>query len=362
MDDKRWAKDKKLKTEDIKNRKLSAHLHVVVREAGERTADACCAELVRQVGADRVSRVSLTPFWSTLREGLRQGHASGADWVMSVDADVLPTEDAVARVTEWATRSAADVGVLSGMIQDKFMAGIRYGGIRLYRSEIIPKVLDLIPVQGETVRPESTALTRLVAEGWRHELVPELVGLHDYEQYYRDIYRKAFLHMRKHGARAARFLELWLAHAAGDEDFRVALAGAADAWLWPADVDCDASHTVYRNADTLTRLGLQEKNTYVYKAGTVIEEIAKLRSNLDAGIMAPVSPAEHEAYNKSQPQQVKVDRVVRMGDQLKQLAADSDEVRSAIVHQIRRAVPDAALLGGFSRGELIRQILCRRRR
>jgi len=341
---------------------MSENLHVIVRAAGERTADYCCAELVRQTSANSVDRVELTPFWRTLREGLERGLKSGAPWILSVDADVIPATDTVSRVTDWMSRSDDKVGVISGMIQDKLMGCIRFGGIRLYRSSIIPLVLQLMPDQGDNVRPESCAISRLVEQGWQHITLPDLVGLHDYEQYYHDIYRKAFLHIQKHGARAARFLDLWMAGAKHDDDFRAALAGAADALLWQDNIDCDASHAVYQNKATLKRLGLVEKADLVFDVQQYRKEVGGLREALDNGTISPVSPFEQEAYDYSQAEADMLRRIQNIGTNLKLLAQHSPAAQSAVIHQVRRALPDQNFLNTFSVGELSRHVLSRFRR
>lgn len=329
-------------------------IHVIVRAAGERTADFCYRELARQTSVESVDRVELTPFWRTLREGLERGGRSGVPWVLSVDADVIPAEDVVARVMKWIDAAHDDIGVLSGMIQDKFMGGIRFGGIRVYRATVIPEMLALMPAQGENVRPESSAIGRLRERGWKHQTIPELVGLHDYEQYYRDIYRKAFLHMQKHGARAARLLDLWKSESVHDDDFRAALAGAADALLWRDDVDCDASHEAFRGEETLSRIGLVEKSEFDVDYSSYRETVQELRCALDAGKIAPVSPTEQHAFDLAQSEEELLQRVHRVGAAFKELAAVSPRVRSAVLHQARRALPDEAILDTFSVGELTR--------
>jgi len=338
------------------------NIHVIVRAAGERTADYCCAELVRQSTKSSVERIELTPFWRTLREGLEHGLNSGAPWVLSVDADVIPAIDAVHRVTGWIDRCDANVGVISGMIQDKLMGGIRYGGIRLYRSSVIPLMLELMPAQGENVRPESSAISRLTERGWRHETLPDLVGLHDYEQYYRDIYRKAFFHVQKHGARVARFLDLWMAGAKHDDDFRAALSGAADALICQDNVDCDASHSAYQNDTILHRMGLTEKNGFVFDDKHYGQEIHRLQTALDDGSIAPVSPIEQEAYDQARPEAEVLSRIQNMGGNLKLAAQRSPVAQSAVIHQVRRALPDQNLLDTFSMGELTSHAWSRIRR
>jgi len=331
---------------------MEMDLHVIVRAAGERTADYCCKELARQTSDDLVERIELSPFWRTLREGLERGLKSGAAWVMMCDADIIPSPDAVTHVRGWIKEADAKVGVLSGMVQDKLFGGIRFGGIRLYRASVIPDMLELMPPEGETVRPESSALHRLAERGWRHETVTELVGLHDYEQYYRDIYRKAFLHMQKHDYVAERFIPLWKKLAANDVDYRVALGGAASAILELGDVDCDVSHSAYRPEEVLQRLSLEEKDTLNLDQCIYEEKIMLLQESHDSGEISPVSLSIQNEYDYAMPEAQTVRRINRLGRNLKQFAEISSEARKAALHQVRRALPDQTILDTFSIGEL----------
>jgi hypothetical protein len=337
-------------------------LHCIIRAAGERTADACCAALIRQTSANDLERIELTPFWRTLREGLTRGMNSGAPWVLSVDADVLPSPEVVPHVMKWIGAADPKVAVVSGMIQDKFTATVRFGGIRLYRAEALSAMLDAMPEMGETVRPESTAIKRLTEQGWKHSLVPELVGLHDYEQYFRDIYRKAFLHMQKHGARMARFLELWMRLADEDADYQAALAGAADALVYRQAVDCDAGHEAFEDQNALARLGLLEKGPFEPARMNYAREIERLQALLDHGVVAPVSPDEQVEYERSQPEAVMMQQLARIGDVMKRLAAQSPALASASIHQVRRSISDDALLRTFSPGQLAAHLFRRWRR
>lgn len=330
------------------------NLHVIVRAAGERTAEYVCSEWARQSASAAVERVELTPFWRTLREGLDRGLKSGAPWVLSVDADILPAPDAVLRVQQWIAGAEPRTAVLSGMFQDKLLGGIRFGGVRVYRAAVIPEVLDAMPALGENVRPESSAITRLAGRGWQHKKITDLVGLHDYEQYYRDIYRKAFLHLQKHGYAAGRLIAFWKKMAPEDADYRVALGGGADALMALTEVDCDASSAVFQPTALLERLGIKEKLPLQFGADRYQVEIQRAQERLDSGEVEPVEPLDQNEFESARPESDLVQRIERIGDHLKLLAGHSPATRAAALHQVRRALPDGAILNTFGLGELVR--------
>ena len=333
---------------------MTKALHVIVRSAAERTAEYCCAELVRQTSPAQVERVEAAPFWRTLREGWERGLASGAEWVLSIDADVIPAPDAIQRVPACVQNAGAEAGVITCLIQDKLMGGMRFGGVRIYRARAIPDLLAVMPQQGSDVRPETATINRAVERGWRELQVPALLGIHDYEQYYRDIYRKAFLHMQKHGYMAARFLPAWKEKAALDADFRAALVGVGDALVQESEVDCDVQHAAYKPEEALARIGLTEKGPFSYDARRYDGEIRAWQEDLDTGRATPITPPDQLAHDRTLPEDHVVRRIERMGEQFKLYAGFSDKTRAAALHQARRALSDVDLLDTFSAAELMR--------
>lgn len=335
------------------------NVHVIVRSASERTAAYCCAQLVNQTSLQRVERVESAPFWSTLKEGWQRGLLSGAEWILSVDADVIPAPDVVARIQPLIEKANARVGVITCMVQDKLFGGGRYQGIRIYRRIAIDDLLAVMPPKGSDVRPETAAINRAVERGWVEQRVPVLLGLHDYEQYYRDIYRKAFLHMQKHCYIAARFLPAWKQQAARDPDFRIALAGAGDALYEMTEVDCDTTHRAYRPDAALQRTGLTEKGGLQFDVMRYREEVQAWQEAQDAGQIAPIDVLEQFACDCGAQNDEIVLRIKRIGENMKLYAGISSETKSAALHQVRRALPDSDLLGAFSINELIRHMLSR---
>lgn len=74
----------------------------------------------------------------------------------------------------------------------------RDAGIRFWRADHLEEAMATIPEAGATHRPESAARQAMHDRGRRSVQVKLVTCLHDYEQFYRDIYRKAALHSVKH--------------------------------------------------------------------------------------------------------------------------------------------------------------------
>ena len=201
-------------------------VHVVVREAGERTADAARALAAAEVGAGNVASIREVPFAAALRRGLELGAEAGRRWTLCLDADVLLRPGAIAdlvRAAEAARAQTPRLFGVSGQVADPLLGQVRIAGNSLYRTKHLPRALATGEFHAHKRRPE-THLKRVMAHAghpWRE--VGVRVGLHDDEQYFRDVFRTVFAHNRKH----ARFMpyarRYWARMAPGSPDHRVAL-------------------------------------------------------------------------------------------------------------------------------------------
>ena len=200
---------------------------VVIREAGERTAAAARAICEAQVGPDRVATVSEVPFAAALRRGLEVGAEAGRRWTLCLDADVLLAPGAVGLLVAEGERAATDdpaeLGV-SGIVADVLLGQLRHAGNHLYRTEYLARALERGVFDPAKRRPE-TVLKKTLARaghGWTNrDTAP--IGLHDAEQSFRDIFRKVYVHSRKHERFMAYAERFWHRRAAEDLDARVAL-------------------------------------------------------------------------------------------------------------------------------------------
>jgi hypothetical protein len=194
---------------------------VVVRESGERTANACCGLLTELLG-ETVHRVSARPFSATLRKSLELGERIGRPWTLCIDGDVLPLTG-LKNLVEDSRALSRQTFVVQGLIIDKLLPVRRPAGNHLYRTEHIGHALSLIPDE-EVLRPESEMILRMRARGYGFYQAKTVMGLHDFEQSLADVYAKAYLHSRKHGYFKEDVLSIWNILAGDDIDYAVALS------------------------------------------------------------------------------------------------------------------------------------------
>ena len=171
---------------------------VVVRSSGERTADLCVDRLVGLFSPASIFKVQTSPFSRAIIESLKIGMASNKEWLLCIDADVLVSVVGIKKLLLNIPRADANVFEIQGLVLDKFLPVVRPAGNHLFRREYAEKAIDAIPAEGTSLRPESDMLNRMSDAGFPWIQCDAIVGLHDYEQYRQDIYRKCFLHAQKH--------------------------------------------------------------------------------------------------------------------------------------------------------------------
>ena len=222
------------------SRPICEDITVIIRSASERTEDLCRRLLCEQVPAESISIIHERPFPQALRKALNIGMEHGRPWTLCVDADVLVGKDAVHILKERARSGADNVFEIQGMVLDKFFGGPRPAGNHLYRTSMLGRALNEIPTSDMSLRPETYMIRQMAAKGHAWVQLDTVVGLHDYQQYYRDTYRKAFTHAWKHKRYLPYLRRFWARMAERDADFDVALLAVRAALITEERARLDA--------------------------------------------------------------------------------------------------------------------------
>ena len=172
---------------------MTSDVLVVIRSSGERTEEACCHLLSRQVPDENIVIIHEVPFEAVVAKTFTLGSERGLRWTLAVDADVLFADEAVAKLMAIAEKADENVFEIQGQTLDKFFAGPRPAGHHLFRTSLFAKALAHVPQEGVSLRPESFVMKKMASTGYPWLQEELIVGLHDHEQYYRDIYRKSFV-------------------------------------------------------------------------------------------------------------------------------------------------------------------------
>lgn len=234
---------------------------VVIRSSNERTSGLCRELCLKQTSEDNLKIVQEVPFERALRKCYETGIASNKKWMVTVDADVLLVDSAIETLIQNAELMPQHYIQLEGRVFDKITGLYRQAGHRIYRAELLPLSLNQIPPEGEQVRPEFFTLQQMGALGNPSRRIPDVVGLHDFEQSFFDLYRKSFVHAVKHPywindliVRSTKRLDI-------DADYLVVLKGLWDGMTTKSIVSIDKRKFIEVGMAALESLGLEEKRS-----------------------------------------------------------------------------------------------------
>lgn len=241
---------------------MTRDVSVIIRRTGERTEDLCYKLLCEQVPPENVVLINEYPFWRAAQRSFEIGIELRRPWTLCLDADILLRRNAVQTLRNWALSADGNVTYVQGAIFDKiFGRRRRVAGPYFHRTSLLPGLLEYMPADGVSLRPDTDAAMRLAALGYPHLQKDAIIALHDFEQYYRDIYRKAFVHAHKHADYMSQLEPLWQRLADQDPDYQVALWGLRDGRLAST-----VSHDVRSFPRDISRLlrtkGWQEKPAF----------------------------------------------------------------------------------------------------
>jgi hypothetical protein len=251
---------------------MNNSLVVVIRSAGERTERACAEFVTPQMdNLSLLHEVKGVSFDEAHIRSIRLAVESGARWAVFLDADVLLRPNAIRIMLAEAEALPSPFYMLNFRVVDLGFDGPAFAGVHLYTVEYLTRALDFEEQARQDQRPE----TRMVFEmkekrGVNSMLSTTLVGLHGYEQYYRDLYRTSFVRGVKFKIRRDYILPTLRARcfrgADTDLDYQVMLWGWLDGSIYALDHEkapLDALFYRERAGRTLEQLNLREKGEYI---------------------------------------------------------------------------------------------------
>jgi len=231
----------------------------VVRTTSERTLSLCCALLADQVPDKNTVVIQEAPACNMVRRTHEIGLERNLPWTLAVDADVLLREHAVRTLVQAGEQTDDNVFLVYCRLVDKFVSGPRIVGVQLFRTSLCETALKHLP-DDTVLRPDSHVKEAMRLAGYPYRVQDDVLGLHDYEQYFRDIFRKGFLHAKKHKLMIPVFESLWSRLAAQDPDYQVALWGLKTGQVYDGPMHIDIRRYPQHLDTLLTMQSLAEKD------------------------------------------------------------------------------------------------------
>lgn len=178
----------------------------------------------QQVPPNQVVVVRERPFSSALRKAFEAGLDLDFTWTLCLDADVLLRSSSIALLISEAEKLDPKALGLSGLLFDFFARENWLCGQHLYRTALLGTALREVPSAGVALRPETFVKEAMARQGHPWSTIEQVVGAHDHEQYFYDIFRSMVVRAIK--SRKRRVPDRILRHARlyGDDhdDYRVA--------------------------------------------------------------------------------------------------------------------------------------------
>ena len=187
-----------------------SNITVIIRSVNENTEETCY-RLLLEAGFSKkqIIIVHEYPFTKTLKKCFQLGIENNRDWLLCIDADVLPNPKTILSLCNSANDQPPNVAVVLAYVADRVFGSIRVAGNHLYRTCYLNKAINLIPKEGLEIRPETYLIKSLDKQGMKWILLPKIIGLHDFHQSKKDLFRKGFVHSFKHLNNSNKLLNYW---------------------------------------------------------------------------------------------------------------------------------------------------------
>ena len=209
---------------------LSEDITVVIRSFNERSIAICFNSIISEIDKCNIFLIQETPFSKAVQKTFEIGISENRKWTLAIDADLILLPNAISIMLSRAEAHNGNPYVYQGHILDKFRCGIRQGGPHLYKTEHLNIALELIKQDETNLRPESAIYNLMKKRNYDVILDKKIFALHDFEQFYNDVYRKAYFHGIKHKGWKS-LLPLWLEKCHLDYDYKIASIGFLDGYF-----------------------------------------------------------------------------------------------------------------------------------
>jgi hypothetical protein len=234
---------------------------IIIRSVGERTVPVIKHLLKQQVSEDQLFEVNEAPLSRALEVSYEFALKEGRRYVLIIDGDILPFRNMLDRLTAIFNKLDERVFGLQCSVADKMIHNFRPAGVHMHRTVLLESAMKQIPEANETVRPESMTINEMADRGYPTLFIDDVLALHDFEQYYKDLFRKSFFLAHKHTKDLPYVKKLWKRLAVDDNDYRIALEGLERGEQYNKRVVADIKQFgKYNISDILSAGGLTEKS------------------------------------------------------------------------------------------------------
>lgn len=247
---------------------INDNVIVIIRSVGERTEKFCYDLAKEQINEKNIKILNYTPFTKALEKNFKYAIERNKKWTLIIDADVLILKDTIQQLINFGEENLTDkLYVIHGYMIDKFIEltknknlnNGRLVGIHLYQTKNLKNAISLIPKEFDEIRPEGYTTKKMIERGFLLLFYEKnILGYHDFEQYYEDIYRKGFVHSYKH--RKILNMEQIIKKSKNDNDFKILLRGINDGNKYENKISINKNSDFIKNfSSMLNDFNIEEK-------------------------------------------------------------------------------------------------------
>lgn len=236
--------------------RIYIYMKIIIRTIGERTENECIRRCKLQ---GHVYIVREYPFGKAIKKTYELAMSFDQKWVPVIDADVLLHHDVLRQAIQQLQDKSIKTFCWDGTTNDKIMMKNRRAGIHIYNSEMLKTAIQFI--DNNQIKPETYVRKRMLKLGFPTLKSNFVFGLHDYEQYYRDLWRKAICQTKKLAGMVGKRPVKWKKAARKDKDFYVIYEAYKWATKHKPNIIIDARND-FDAQFHLQRLKIKEKEKY----------------------------------------------------------------------------------------------------
>lgn len=234
----------------------------VIRTIGERTEEVCI-ELVRREKSlnEKMSIVREQTHVDAVDKTFLLGLQSEADWLVLIDADMLLLPGCMQEIRDEIVSLNENTVVMFPAVFDKLYS-MRRWGVTIYRVSMIEEVYTAfqqarsqhhLKIEGKAIKEVASGQMEIFHSR-------KVVAIHDFHQYYKDLYRKIYLNAIRNPGYNERAKSYWNKMSREDADYLVMLKAMEDALTEGRQLDNSVNDFSQSElTERIGKLGLSEK-------------------------------------------------------------------------------------------------------
>ena len=220
---------------------------ICIRSSGEFTTERLLKDIINQIGSDqKVHLIKDLMLHEAIDRSFEIALKDQSVWLITLDADLVIMPNFLTIFRKVANSMKPKEIEAHAMTIDRLFMGYRSAGNRLYRVSSLPFLQKLLKKTRNNVRPEGSMLRLAEEQGYKLKPTKDVVALHDFFQFSKDLFRKGYLSSFKHIEYSSNILSTWRKLAKDSTDYSILLRGFAFGLTNGSEPQLDAHSDIFK--------------------------------------------------------------------------------------------------------------------